>query len=371
MSILVLNAGSSGLKAAIFGEKDLNLLWKTSVAWGAAVASAFDQIFSELRKSRSAIADPVTAVGHRVVHGGVSFWESVNISEQVKREILNVAELAPLHNRSALAVITRAQVVYPAVPHVAMFDTAYYHGLPPRQYVYPVPYDWYDRWGVRRFGFHGISHQACAERAGEIVNRNDLRVVSCHLGQGCSATASRGGRAVSTTMGFTPLEGLMMGTRSGSIDPGILIYLQNKMKVSLEALESALNDDSGIKGVSGVSSSVQTVEAAAQSGNNRCRLALDMFADRVRSAIGSLAVTMGGIDALVFTGGVGENSAAIRAEVCRGLECLGIELDTSRNAQAADGGVGRLGAGVNIVVIPAGEEHAIAGEVRRLCRRQP
>lgn len=367
MSFLVFNAGSSGLKAAVFDGKDLSSLAIAAVGWGAEPEDAFDQIAQALAKNQSNLSSSITAVGHRIVHGGVSFRDSVVLTNSVKDQIRGAAGLAPLHNRPALEIIARAEAAYPGVPHVGVFDTAYFHDLPPRQFVYPVPYDWYEKWGVRRFGFHGISHRSCAERAAEILGRNDLRVVSCHLGQGCSATASRGGRAVATTMGFTPLEGLMMGSRSGSVDPGILLYLQEKHQMDALSLETALNHESGLKGVSGLSSDFREVEAAAKSGNERCRLALDMFTDRVRSAIGALSVTLGGIDVLVFTGGVGEHSPSIRAAVCQGLECLGLEIDIDGNNRAqSEFDIGHAASRGRIFVLPAREERAIAEEVRRL-----
>ncbi len=277
------------------------------------------------RLAEMAFADPerftaIEVVGHRVVHGGSEFPDSVLIDHGVKEDMARLAELAPLHNPPALAAICAAEAALPDAAQVAVFDTAFYAHLPPKAYIYPVPYEWHVNWGVRRFGFHGISHQYCARRAADMLGRDlaQLRIVSCHLGGGCSATAVRGGVAIATTMGFTPMEGLMMGTRAGSVDPGILIYLLRSHGLTADEIDDALNCRSGLLGVSGVSADLAKVADSAEQGNHRARLAFDMFADRVRSAIGSLAVAMGGVDVLIFTDRVGENSAILRAAACEG-----------------------------------------------------
>jgi acetate kinase len=257
----------------------------------------------------------------------------------------------------------------PGIPQVAVFDTAYYCHMPEKSFIYPLPYEWYEEWGIRRFGFHGISHAYCAERAAEMTgdNSTELRIVSCHLGNGCSATATWNSAAVATTMGFTPMEGLMMGTRSGSIDPGILLYLQQSGRLSTEELDHALNHQSGLLGVSGISSDFRQVERASMKGDERARLALDIFADRVRGAIGALAVNMSGIDVLVFTGGIGENSSSLRTMVCKGMECLGLRLDSERNNKCQpDCDIADKGSSVRILVVHTNEELLIAREARRL-----
>jgi acetate kinase len=250
---------------------------------------------------------------------------------------------------------------------VAVFDTAFFGKLPPRSHVYPLPYKWHTDWGVRRFGFHGISHAYCAERAAQLLGgARDWRVVVCHLGHGCSASAVLGGRARATTMGFTPMEGLMMATRSGSVDPGILVHALRR-GVDVEDLDIALNRRSGLLGVSGVSSDYREVEAAANEGNERARLALDIYADRVRETVGALATTLGGLDALVFTAGVGENSAPLRAAVCEKLEFLGLRLDSAANDGAApDCDVAHADSPGRILVIRTQENRMIAREVRRV-----
>ena len=256
--------------------------------------------------------------------------------------------------------------------YVAVFDTAFFAYLRPDAYVYPLPYEWYTDWGVRRFGFHGISHAYCAGRAAELLGGDaaKIRLVICHLGNGCSAAAVRGGVALDTTMGYTPMEGLMMGTRSGSVDPGILLHVQRRHGLDPERLDDALNHRSGLLGVSGVSSDYRQVEAAAVRGDERARLALAIYARRVRSAVGGLAVGMGGIDALVFTAGVGEHSAVLRSAACEGLECLGLRLDPERNATCKpDGDVGRPDSPARILVIETREELMIAREAWGLVGR--
>lgn len=310
----------------------------------------------------------VRAVGHRVVHGGELYRRSVEIDADVATALEGLAGLAPLHNPPAIATIVRARKLLPNAPHVAVFDTGFFAELPPRAYVYPLPYEWHADWGVRRFGFHGISHAYCANRAQELLGeaRKDLRVVVCHLGQGCSASAVRGGKARATTMGFTPMEGLMMASRSGSVDPGILLHVLRR-GVGVEELDAALNRRSGLLGVSGVSSDYRKVEAAARQGNERARLALEIYADRVRETVGGLAATLGGLDAIVFTAGVGENSASLRASVCEGLEFIGLNLDRARNEIGEpDSDVATTDSPGRILVIHTRENLMIAREARRV-----
>ncbi len=332
-----------------------------------AVAQAL-RCLAETQDGTEGHGSTVAVVGHRVVHGGAVFRESVRIDQNVKAAIGRLAELAPLHNPPALEAIEAAEAALPGASHVAVFDTAFFASLRPDAYVYPLPYEWYTDWGVRRFGFHGISHAYCAGRAAELLGAAaGLRLVICHLGNGCSASAVRGGVALDATMGYTPMEGLMMGTRSGSVDPGILLHVQRRHGLDADRLDDALNHHSGLLGVSGVSSDYRQVEAAAGRGDERARLALDIFARRVRSAVGGLAVGMGGIDALVFTAGVGEHSASLRTGACAGLECLGLRLDPERNATCKpDGDVGRPDSLARILVIQTREEWMIAREAWRL-----
>ncbi len=402
MSVLALNAGSSTLKFVLFagrstepaadgiveeppaegdasrqrpgpatlrvrrrgspGERSATL----EAGLSDAVRAALEAIGEELA------ADPVVAVGHRVVHGGRAFTESVSIDDRVESEIGRLSELAPLHNPPALAAIRAARRTLPDVPHVAVFDTAYFAHLPPARHVYPLPYEWYADRGIRRFGFHGISHAYCAARAAELLGRpaDGFRTVTCHLGNGCSATAARGGEAVATTMGFTPLEGLMMGSRAGSVDPGILLHALERMGLSPGELADVLNRRSGLLGVSGVSSDFRKVRDAASAGHERARLALAIYADSVRAAVGSLAVALGGVDALVFTAGIGENAADLREDVCRGLACLGLRLDPARNAAARpDADVATGDSPGRILVLRTREELHIAREALRVAAR--
>jgi acetate kinase len=265
--------------------------------------------------------------------------------------------------------LAAAEAALPGVPHVAVFDTAFHADLPPAARTYAVPGAWTREWGIRRYGFHGLSHAYCAGRAAELLARPlaELRLVICHLGHGCSAAAVRGGRSVDTTMGFTPLDGLMMATRSGSLDPGIVLHVQLEHGLSAKQVEQALNRESGLLGVSGVSGDMREVLAAARSGNGRAQLALDVYTHRVRAAIGALAVTLGGIDALVFTAGVGENAAEVRAASCQGLECLGLELDAEANAGCRpDADVARRGGRARILVIATREDRTLLAEVMRV-----
>jgi acetate kinase len=327
--------------------------------WGRSTGEVIDSLPSE----------EVRAVGHRVVHGGDRFLESTRIDDGVAGALEELSSRAPLHNPPALAAIAQARRRLPAAAHVAVFDTSFYAELPERARVYPLPWEWYAEWGIRRFGFHGINHAYCAGRAAELLQRDPagLRLVSLHLGNGCSATAVASGKPVATTMGFTPLEGLMMGTRSGSIDPGILLEVLLRRGMPAEELERALNEDSGLLGVSGVSSDYRKVAAAARGGNARASLALAIYAERIRQAVGALAAAMGGLDVLLFTGGVGEHHAELREAVCSGLLFLGVRIDAASNAApGTDADVSASESAVRVIVLEAREELAIARETRRV-----
>jgi acetate kinase len=364
VSVLVFNAGSSTLKFSLFAGHSTE-----PAAEGVVEHPPADAVPGILGSIRALLSsDPVAAVGHRVVHGGRAFTGSVPIDGRVLEEIARLSELAPLHNPRAVAAIEAAMRSIPGAPHVAVFDTAYFADLPPERHVYPLPYEWYAEGGIRRFGFHGISHAYCAGRAAEFLGRPEagFRVVTCHLGNGCSAAASLGGRAVATTMGFTPLEGLMMGSRAGSVDPGILIHALERMGLSTQQLYKALQHRSGLLGVSGVSSDFRAVRDAAKAGNERARLALAIYANSVRAGIGSLAVALGGADAVVFTAGVGENSAELRQEACVGLGCLGLRLDPDRNRTLRpDADLSAEGSPARILVLRTREDLLIAREARR------
>jgi len=370
VSVLVLNAGSSTLKFSLFSGRSTELAAEGTVEGPMLKPDLEDAVSAVLEAIGAKLApDPIVAVGHRVVHGGRAFTDSVQVDAGVFEELARLSELAPLHNPFALAAIGAAQRAIPGVPHVAAFDTAFFADIPPDRHVYPLPYEWYADRGVRRYGFHGISHAYCAGRAAEFLGRPaaGFRAVICHLGNGCSATATLGGKAVATTMGFTPLEGLVMGSRSGSVDPGILIYAMERMGLSARELDEILQRRSGLLGVSGISSDFRAVQEAAKAGNERARLALAIYADSVRAAIGALAVALGGVDALIFTAGVGENAAPLREEACRGLECLGLRLDPERNRIfRPDADLSAADSRGRILIIHTREDLHIAREALRL-----
>jgi acetate kinase len=397
MGILVINAGSSSLKFGLFEADTCEPLLAGEIDWAegdreqarftlrprnghpvtsslaapddfTAAKSAINAALAAGSPGPSGISN-ITLVGHRVVHGGAEFRDSMLIDGKVKAAIAGFNKLAPLHNPSALKAIEAAETLLPGVPQVAVFDTAFFAQLPPKAYLYALPYEYYKIWGIRRFGFHGISHAYCASRAVELLGRSpsELRLISCHLGGGCSATAVRGGVAIATTSGFSPLEGLMMGTRPGSVDPGILLHLQRRHGLTLDEIDYALNHSSGLLGISGVSPDLAQIEVAAAQGNERARVAFEMFADRVRSAIGALAATLGGVDALSFTDRVGEHSAALRAAACEGLEFMGLRLDRKRNANPSpDADVASTDSPARILVIHTREELMVAREARRV-----
>jgi acetate kinase len=384
MIILLLNAGSSSLKATVMESADGKVDARGLADWAGSVtryqyvgsdgserteevpwrghAKAVDRFVADLPAAqRSGLA----AVGHRIVHGG-PFTSSVRITPQIRSRILALADLAPLHNPPSLETLAAAESVLPNVPHVAVFDTGFHATLLPEAYTYPVPVSWTRNWGIRRFGFHGLSHAYCARRAAELLRTRpeDLKLVICHLGHGCSASAVRGGNCVDTTMGFTPLDGLMMATRSGAIDPSIVLHVQQHHGLTVAQVDTALNRESGLLGVSEVSADMRAILAAAKSGNEQARLALGIYTHRVRQAIGAFAVTMGGIDALVFTAGVGEHAAEIRASICAGLECLGIELDAQANAECRpDADVAPKNSHGRILVIATREDASMLQEL--------
>jgi acetate kinase len=402
MSILVFNAGSTSLKFGLFDSEALETLVSGAIDWANGdrrrakltlrsipashnrdgcgrlcgqqqtreTVDVADDRAAAICAIRTVLAEHnIDVVGHRVVHGGANFQSAVRIDDDVKATIAAFAEVAPLHNPPTLQAILACEAALPGVPQVAVFDTAFFAALPERAYLFPLPYEWYEKWGVRRFGFHGISNAYCAGRAVEMLGGglSELRLVTCHLGGGCSVTAVRGGAPVATTMGMTPLAGIMMGTRPGSIDPGILIHLQRRCGLTAEEIDEALHCRSGLLGLSGVSPDMAAIEAAAGEGNMRARMAFEIFADSVRSAIGAAAVSMGGIDALVFTDRIGEGSAALRAAACEGLQCLGLRLDAERNAACRpDDNVAAPDSPGKILVIHTLEELMIAREARRV-----
>lgn len=311
----------------------------------------------------------LVAVAHRVVHGGSKLVDPVLIDESVGSEIRALEPLAPLHNAPALAGIDQAREAFPDLPHVAVFDTAFHATLPAEAVTYAVPQQWRAEWGVRRFGFHGISVEWSVERTGEIVGRQpeDLRIVVCHLGGGSSVTAVRAGRSVDTTMGFSPLEGIPMNTRSGSVDPGALVYVLREHGLTPDQLDSALNHESGVVALAGGGEGLREIEAAAAAGDADARLAVEVYVHRLVGAIAAMAAAAGGLDALVFTAGIGEKSAPVRGMTCERLRFLGVRIDQNANAGAApDCDITADGSRVRVLVVRAREELVAARAARAL-----
>ncbi|TWU05182.1 Acetate kinase [Symmachiella macrocystis] len=334
-------------------------------------AEAVRRFITDLLKQKPpALTDlsHLAAVGHRVVHGG-DYTTAIQITPDVRSRIEQLRTLAPLHNPPSLETLAAAEAELPNLPHIATFDTAFHSTLPPKAYTYPIPMKWTRDWGIRRFGFHGLSHAYCSNQATNMLDRprDELRLVICHLGHGCSAAAVQGGRCLDTTMGFTPLDGLMMATRSGSIDPGILEYVQNNHGLSAEQVGHSLNHDSGLLGVSEISGDLRQLEEAANDGHELAQLAIGIYVHRIRQAIGALTVTLGGIDALIFTAGVGENSSGIRRLICSDLECLGLELDTEANtACQPDADIATKSSRGRILVIATREDLTMVREIQAI-----
>jgi acetate kinase len=383
VNILVVNAGSSSLKLSLVGPDDALLLRTEQPIHGDAVGAA-------LAEALSGVHDPVGSVGHRVVHGGPRFTAPARVDDEVRAELEKLVDLAPLHQPAALAGLDAAAEAMPGRPNVACFDTAFHATLPAAARTYPVPADWRDRFGLRRYGFHGLSHGYLAGRVAELVGgaagsegadrAAGLRVVSCHLGAGASLAAVYGGRCVDTTMGFTPLDGLMMATRSGSLDPGALLWLQQRSGLGPAELTDALEHRSGFTGLAGTADQHE-VQQRATAGDAAARLAMDVYLHRLRAGIAAMAAALGGLDVLAFTGGVGEHSAPVRAGAAAGLAFLGVEVDLEANDRAPappDDADGRAdpadpdreltadGARVRTFVIRAREDLQIARETRRL-----
>jgi len=317
--------------------------------------------------------DEIAAVGHRVVHGGEKFVQPTLVTDAVLDGIEKMSQLAPLHNPSNLEGIRACRRLMPGIPQVAVFDTAFHATIPDYAYMYALPYDYYTAFGVRRYGFHGTSHQYVAGIALEMLCQRGIapetsRIVTCHLGNGCSMAAIQGGRVVDTSMGLTPVEGLVMGTRSGDLDPAILTYLSRRLDAPVSDIDQIINKESGLLGLSGLSSDMRDIEEAAARGHARAQLALAVFCYRIRKYIGAYAAAMGGLDAIVFTAGIGENSPVIRDRVCRGLGFLGVDLDDGKNAtergRAVD--LATESSRVRVMLIATNEERMIARETMRV-----
>ena len=405
MNVLVLNSGSSSQKSCLYQIGDTlpadapACVWEGKIEWldGKAEysiknsrgvsrknlptvgsrAEAIERLLESLWSGETqAISKPsdIDVVGHRVVHGGLRHFEPAVVTERIKSAIEVASVFAPLHSRAELQGMEIVEKLLGPVPQIAVFDTGFHHNMPLSAATYPGPYEWFEQ-GIRRYGFHGINHQYCAERAAELLGKDPklLKLVTCHLGNGCSLAAIREGRSVDTTMGFTPLEGLMMGTRSGSVDPGILTYLMRRRRFLDEQLDDVLNKKSGLLGISGISSDMREVLAASKKGHERAQLALDIYVHRLQSGIGAMVAVLGGVDAVVFSAGVGENSPEVRAAVCDQLGFLGMRLDPAKNAQSPldkdkDKDISAPDATVRVLVIHAQEDWMIARTCWNLAR---
>lgn len=314
----------------------------------------------------------INAVGHRVAHGGEYFSESVLIDEEVKTKIKVLGEIAPLHNPANLKGIETMEKLLPEVPQVAVFDTSFHHTLPKVAYIYGVPYDFYEEYGIRRYGFHGTSHKFVAEKACGLLGWNieEKKIITCHLGNGASITAINKGKSVDTSMGFTPVAGLVMGTRAGDLDLGALLYICEKEGLNLNQANSLVNKKSGILGISGVSSDFRELRAACESGNERARLALNVFDYNVKKYIGAYAAVLNGVDLIIFTGGIGENDFHTRQDICKGLDYLGVQIDEKANEafRGKDGIISVKGGRTTVMSITTDEELVIAMDTVRLSR---
>ncbi len=391
-SVLVLNSGSSSVKFALLlagsGERVMTgigerlgtpeaLLQVRRFPGGAVELripggthrAVVARVLDHLGEAEQGGVDLLGA-GHRVVHGGEQFISSILVDDAVVSTLRSVSHLAPLHNPANLAGIEAVRALQPDLPQVAVFDTAFHQTMPPHAFRYAVPEEWYTRYGVRRYGFHGISHRFVSEQAATMLGRpsGELRLVTAHLGNGCSATAVRDAVSVDTTMGLTPLEGLVMGTRSGDVDPGLLGYLAGRTGLGVDVLTQALNVDSGLQGLSGVGNDMRTVVAAAADGSDRARLALEVFVHRLSKAIAGLVVGLERLDALIFTGGIGENSAVVRSMVLSRLRFLGLAEDVEANADHGRRTSGRISmtGPVLALVVPTDEELMIARDTARV-----
>ncbi|MCI2107020.1 MAG: acetate kinase [Intestinimonas sp.] len=397
MNILVINAGSSSLKYQLLDPQAGTLLakglcerigidgkftYKPQIA-GKKVLDAVDVAMPTHSEAIQAVLNAlvdqdngvigsmkeIDAVGHRVVHGGEAFNKSVLITEDVMKTVEECIPLAPLHNPANITGIRACQKVMPGVPMVAVFDTAFHQTMPAKAYMYALPYEYYEKDKVRRYGFHGTSHKYVAARAAAMLGKKpeELKLISCHLGNGSSITAVDGGKSVDTSMGFTPLAGLPMGTRSGDLDAGILQYVMNKYSLSINDMLDILNKKSGVLGVSGVSSDFRDLESAGKEGNDRAALSVEMFNYGVKKLIGAYAAAMGGVDAIIFTAGVGENSVSQRLAIASGLEFMGVKMDAAANdVRGKEAVISAADSKVKVLLIPTNEELMIAMDTAAL-----
>ena len=399
MNVLVINAGSSSLKYQLLNPASGELLakglcerigidgrftYKPQLPGKEAIkeasvsmpthSEAIQTVLNALVDEKNGVIGSmkeIDAVGHRVVHGGEKFAKSVVITDEVMQAIEECNPLAPLHNPANIIGIKACQELMPGVPMVAVFDTAFHQTMPPVAYTYAIPYEYYEKDKVRRYGFHGTSHKYVSQRAADMLGKpaEQLKLISCHLGNGSSVTAVDGGKSVETSMGFTPLAGLPMGTRSGDLDAGILQYLMNKYGMDITEMLTVLNKKSGVQGVSGVSSDFRDLEEAFEKGNERAGLAVDMFNYGVKKLIGAYAAVMGGVDAIIFTAGVGENSASQRMAIASGLEFMGVKMDEDANkVRCEERVISAPDSKVTVLLIPTNEELMIAMDTAAIAK---
>ena len=389
MKVLVINCGSSSLKYQVLDMTNESLLCKGLVERigmdGSVIThekigmdkvkkevpmkdhkDAIEQVLAAIQDKEHGVVksmDEIGAVGHRVVHAGEKFSKSVLITDEVIKTLEDCVELAPLHNPPNLLGIAACKQLMPSTPMVGVFDTAFHQTMPPESYIYAIPYEYYEKYGIRRYGFHGTSHKYVAERASKMLNTSldDLKLITCHLGNGASVSAIKRGKCIDTSMGFTPLEGLVMGTRSGDIDPAIVTYIREKGNLPQGKANDILNKKSGVLGISGVSSDFRDLEEAVAEGNERAALALKVFAHKVRFYIGAYIAEMNGVDAIIFTAGVGENDVSMREIICDNLGNLGIKLDPVKNkVRGKETIISADDARVKLLLIPTNEELMIA-----------
>lgn len=396
MKILVLNCGSSSIKYALYNMDD-----KSVMTSGGAERVGLDGAFVKVKLANgekkqimhdipehtegvkfifSLLTDPeigvikdlkeIDAVGHRMVHGGEKFNKSVVLTDEVLKAFEECSDLAPLHNPANLKGVNAVKELMPGLPQVGVFDTAFHQTMPEHAYMYAIPYELYEKYGIRRYGFHGTSHRYVSKRACEFlgVNYEDQHIITCHIGNGGSVAAVKHGKCIDTSMGLTPLEGVMMGTRSGDIDGGAVAFIQKKLGLDADGISNLLNKKSGVQGITGISSDMREIDAAAENGDKKAILALDMYNYRIKKYVGAYAAAMGGADIIVFTAGVGENQASMRSEVCKGMEWMGIKLDEEKNAKVrgVEAIISTEDSPVTVVVIPTDEELVIASDTMAL-----
>jgi len=397
MKVLVVNCGSSSLKYQLFEMNDESVLAKGLVERIGLDGSVLTheptgkdkvKINADIKNHTIAIGlvlealvdgshgvissmTEIDAIGHRGVHGGEKFSDSVLVTPEVIKAIEDCSEMAPLHNPPNIAGINACSELMPGVPQVAVFDTAFHQTMPKKAYMYALPYEAYEKYGIRRYGFHGTSHKYVSQRVAELMGKDDkdLKIITCHLGNGSSVAAIKNGQCIDTSMGFTPLEGLVMGTRCGNIDPAIIPFLMKKENMTMDEIDTYINKKSGVLGISGVSSDFRDIEEAAKAGNERAQLALDMFVYEVVKFIGSYAAAMNGVDGIVFTAGVGENAIDMRAKITTGVEYLGTKIDNEKNnVRGKEREISVTGSKVKVFIVPTNEELVIARDTAKICK---